>query len=551
MKGGVVAIVLATTMLAAGGVRAGPSSTRTVLLYDNSGSMRTSDPSRLAAAAALLYVRLAKKHDRVGLVVFDDDAKVVEPIRRGKPRRSRFKRKLARLRRDGATTHIGRALEVGLGALGPPRKGVKDVVVLLTDGRVDLGRARKAELPAERGRIRTELVDAYRERGVPLYTIAFTDASDRGLMEELAGRTNGAFRYIENARDLHRAFSDLFVVASGTSSLPIRDGAVVVDSSVNRTSLVMSKVQPGDRNTVVAPDEEVLSQDSLRRGMKWKSSSSYDHVELKSPQAGAWQMKGADGKPPEAMALIQDSSLELKVRFGPKDATVDDVLEFVVELIDKGKRVQSFRRLKSMSVEAQVEDSQRNRRTILFKPGQEAGLYVGKIGDHGSAGQHSVVVTAISPALQRQWKGNFTIRPPCFQSKVKVEDPQPVAMVRLGPDCPTYKKVKVEVARHLDKASPVWRAAKLDKETGIYARVLKPLEHGEDGVARIRVSAKTSDGYVVKVEPEPVRLPKAKGGDWSVVGLRLAYINIPLFGFLGLAYLVVRLMRSDPELDDD
>ncbi len=536
----------------AGPASARPTPTRTMILFDNSGSMQTSDPRRLAESAALLYVQLAKKSDRVGLVVFDGRARVTIPLGSSPPRRRTFSRRLRRLRLDGATTDIGRALDVGLDALGPPRPGVKDVVVLLTDGRVDLGRARQQRLPQERQRIVTEVVDRYRERDVPLYTIAFTDASDRGLMEEIAGRTQGAFRYIENARELHRAFSDLFVVASGTSSLPVRDGAVVVDSSVGQTSLVMSKTQPGARNTVVAPDEEVLNPASRRKGVKWRSADSYDLVELKSPQAGAWQMQGADGKPPPAVALIQDSSLDLEVKFGPKEATVDDTMRFTVELVDNGARVKSFRRLKSLSVEAQIEHPSRKRRTILFEAGPEPGLFVGRFEKPGAPGQYGVTITAMSPALQRQWKGSFTVRPRCFEHKVRLDEPEPVIMVRLAADCPVYRDVRVEVARHIDLTHAKWIPVDQNQTTGIFGTRLEPLGPGEKGVARVRVNAVTTDGFEINYEPDPVRLPEASGDQWIlIVGKRLAIINIPLLVFGGIGFAIYRAMRAKADMLDD
>ena len=546
---GLGGLIVAHLMMSSGPATASAAKTRTVLVYDNSGSMRTSDPRRLAAAAALLYVQLAKKGDEVGLVVFDKTARVAVPLHPN-PRQSTFARALGRLRLNGPTTDIGRALDEALVELGPPAPGVKNVVVLMTDGKVDLGKARRLELPAEHQRIRTTVVQRYRARGVPVYSIAFTEAADRRLLGEVAGRTQGAFRYIKTPQSLHRAFSEMFVVASGSSSLPIRDGAVVVDSSVKQTSLVMTKTGPNAGNKVVAPDEEVLDAKSRRAGVKWKSSSSYDLVELETPQAGAWQMMDKDGKAPEALAIVKDSSLDLEVTYGPKDATVDDTLQFKVQLTENGKRISSFSRLKNLSVEAKIEGSDGTTRTVLFEATDKPGLFQGRI-NNAAIGQHTITVTAISPALQRQWRGNYAILPRCFEHKVKTDGAQPVAMVRMAKLCPQYDDLRIEVARKLKGKMPKWMPLESISE-GLYGLRLEPLGPGERGEAHLRIAAKTKDGYDISIMPEPIGLPEAPKGQWmAVVGERLAYINIPLFGLVAIAFLIRRSMTYSPELPDD
>ena len=527
-----------------------PMRTRTVLAFDNSGSMRLNDPHRLAQAAAMLYVQLAKRGDKVGLVVFDRKARTAVPI--GDPARhlKKFSRKLVKLRLNGATTDIGRALEASLRALGPPKKNVRDVVLLLTDGHVDLGRSRKNEVPREIDRILSKVVRKFRARGVSLYTIAFTPEADRALMDELARRTNGAFRYIGSANELHRAFSDLFAVASSASSLPVKDGSVVVDTAVKQTSLVMSKRNPGDQNKVITPDEEVLDANSQRKGVTWKSESSYDLVELNKPQAGSWQMKDQNGKSADAVAIIQDGALDLDVVFGPKDATVDDELQFDVQLLENGKRIANFARLKDMVVEATIEGPDRKRRTVAFEKSDRPGKFIGRV-RNADVGHYGVQITAMSPALQREWRGSYAVRASCFKYKVKLDDGPPVVLARKNKECPAYKDLKFEVARHLRKTEPEWLALKPDKK-GVYRHEMAPLLPGEKGTARLRFTGKTQDGYPVLFEPEPVPLPEPDAAAWmSVIGSRLAYINIPLLLFGGIGFAFYRVMKKREEVYDD
>ena len=542
-----LAWVVAVALCAVGQTAmARPTPTRTVIVFDNSGSMRTNDPQRLAEAATMLYVQLAKRGDQAALVVFDRKARVATRLGPVSRQQRAFSKRLARLRLNGATTDIGRALDVALRTLGPPRPDTSDVVVLLTDGKVDLGRSQRARLAREVNRIRSEVVARYQQRRVPLYTIAFTDQADRALMEDLARRTGGAFRHINSAGDLHQAFSELFAVASSASSLPITNGEVVVDSTVNKTSLVLTKRSPEDENAVVTPDEEVLKKGDRKDGVKWKSSPSYDLVELKKPDPGAWQMLGSDGKPPKAMAIIQDSALDMEVRSAPSSPTTDDVMEFMVELVENGERLRSYARLKDMTVEGVIEEPNRKRRTLLFDAGDAPGRFVGHV-TNTEAGQHGIMISAMSPSIQRQWRGSYDVRPPCFERKVRFDEEGPVALVRLAKSCPPYSNVKVEVARILEGEKPRWRKVK-PNASGLYAERLEPLGPGEKGVIRLRMRAKTEGGHAIMVEPEPYEMPPAPSSAWmSVVGMRLLYINVPLviLGLVGLFAFKVLKQREE------
>lgn len=545
----VVVVAVVAAMVVVGHAEARPTPTRTVLVFDNSGSMRKNDPHRLAQAAAMLYVQLAKKGDEIGLVVFGDRARVAVPLTPFSSARMRLSHPLAGLRLDAATTDIGAALETALRTLGPPKAGASDVVVLLTDGRVDLGRGRQEALRTELVRIRTSVAARYRARGVPLYAIAFTEEADRVLLEELAGQTHGSFRFITSARDLHRAFSQMFAMASSASSLPVREGQVVVDDSIRQTSLVLSKSSEAP-NAVLAPDEEVLRGSSRRHGVKWKTSGAYDLIELTKPQTGPWQMLGPDGTPVDAMAIVQDSSLDLDVSFGPKDATVDDPMTFLVKLVEDGGPVRNFARLKNMSVEAIVESPSGRRRTQLFEaqptaPGEFIGRFI-----NPEAGHYAIQVSAASPVLQRQWKGAFLVRPRCFLSEVRTDTRPPLAMIRLAPECPKYREVSVEMARHLAGTEPVFQPVPAAGR-GYYEGTVSPLGPGERGGVQFRLRAVTQDGDRIELMPPEVPLLEAAPGAWlEVVGKRFMLINIPILAVAGVVIGVMQLRRRQ-ELDSD
>ncbi|MEO1337227.1 MAG: vWA domain-containing protein, partial [Myxococcota bacterium] len=163
----IVGLLFAVSQTAA--ASPGRSRTRSVIVFDNSGSMRQNDPQRLAEAATMLYIQLSKPTDEVGLVVFSNEGRMAVPLGPVSTQGRKIARRLSRLRLNGARTDIGDGLEAALRALEPPQPDARDVVVLLTDGMVDLGVRAEAEHVRSNRWLRTEVVGRYLRRKTPLY----------------------------------------------------------------------------------------------------------------------------------------------------------------------------------------------------------------------------------------------------------------------------------------------------------------------------------------------------------------------------------------------
>jgi len=208
---------------------------RAIILLDVSGSMRHNDPPRLSVAAAQLFVDLAQPQDAVGLVVFSDRGVPLVPLRAltNSTSRTLLHTPLRTLMFTGQTTDLAAALEAGLASLPPdPDKTHRDLVLLLTDGQLDLGQWRRSEEPALLTHIRQVILPQYRQRGIGLHTIAFTAEADQAFLQEIAQATGGAFRFIEDAAILHKAFSQFFILAHQSDSFPLDHEHFVIDKSV-------------------------------------------------------------------------------------------------------------------------------------------------------------------------------------------------------------------------------------------------------------------------------------------------------------------------------
>jgi Mg-chelatase subunit ChlD len=162
---------------------------RVVILFDTSGSMLQNDPQQLSRTAAKLFLDLARPADTLGLIAFSDRAVPLVPLTSlsAPVIREGFHAQLRALAFTGKTTDLAAALQAGLASFPATATGTsRDLVLLLTDGRLDLGPARRAEEPGALATIRQTLLPQYRQRGITLYTIAFTDKADQELLQEMA-----------------------------------------------------------------------------------------------------------------------------------------------------------------------------------------------------------------------------------------------------------------------------------------------------------------------------------------------------------------------------
>jgi Mg-chelatase subunit ChlD len=515
---------------------ASPAATRTVIVFDNSGSMKKNDPGRLSDAAARLYFELARPGDEVALVAFDEKAKVMIPLGR-RVNRDEVARALESLRFTGPTTNIGAALEAAAHVLGDETPaGRKDRVLLITDGQVDLGPARAEQVPGEVTRISGPLAEQFRSRAAPVYTIAFTAEADRELLEKVAVKSGGLHRYIPSPSELHKAFTEMFVLAGDAESLPVEDGEVTIDESIGSAHMVLSKNHPDDHNKLVAPDEGEVSADHPRDGVEWTSAPSHDVVRLTRPQAGQWNIEQPEGVH-GAVAIVGESDLQFVVRVGPTPATVQDPVHFEAELLEHGERVVAYARLKEVKVVARIKDpSGHNREIELQADPKEKGLFVAEV-ENEVVGEHAVVVTIAGPQVERERRVAYRVLGPCFSAAYDATQHQ--LRVTAAEVCPRYTALAANMAKKVKGQKAIESKLEADASGGFVGDV-EPLEAGSSGRVMVQIVGRTSDGYPVRYLLPELNLPAPpKTLTSSLWGKILVYGDGPLFFVAAAAFLLL------------
>ena len=219
-----VAMVVAAITSAAQEENAG---IKMVLMVDNSGSMRVNDQeSLLNDAIAQLLARLSPA-DEVGLIVFDRDARLVRPLRPAGDLSMRpdLLASLAAIDYSGQLTNIPEGVERGLYEL--KRTGSTDerrTLVVLTDGIIDMGSREEDDAGARW--LRESLLPDARQAGVRIFAIAFTEAADYELLQNMAHETGGGYLRALESADLAATFESLERALSAPVAAPAAPASV-------------------------------------------------------------------------------------------------------------------------------------------------------------------------------------------------------------------------------------------------------------------------------------------------------------------------------------
>jgi hypothetical protein len=376
-----------------------------VLIVDSSGSMKWTDPRRLRVPAAKIFLSLLGDQDRAGIISFSDNGYPVLGLTpAGKANRPRLLAAVEKVSEKGAYTNLHAALAKGLDMLareGDPQR--RRMLVLMTDGKMDTGDWDRDRKLIET--IRAELIEQARQAGVEVYTIAFTEASDMALMQEIAERTAALSRLASNDRELHEVFSQIFESAKQPDMLPIEGGRFMVDAAVEEMTIVASKATAEVKVSLETPDGRSIDAANAGSGVRWFKSEQFDMVTVEKPPAGDWRLVSSDNRGDRAYVV---TNLGMDARVGEKPVYVDAPqtgeawLHQNAEIIAKPEILGSTRFSVSVTppegetVEVQLADAGMD--------GDRAagdGVY-GNVLAFARPGQHKLRIVAQNPNFQRE-----------------------------------------------------------------------------------------------------------------------------------------------------
>jgi len=383
---------------------ASPLSLDVLLLIDHSNSMwgkggAGSDPDLLRVQAANLFIAYlgvdtARTGSRLGVIHFGGDSELIVPLTPLNEAENRkvIRDAIANPARMDWTDPLG-ALQLAYETLFPQDQrdlARRPVVILLSDGKPELGPARSSEERAAYVADLRALVERFRQLDCPIFTVALsneaTDADPdiqtlyRNLWQEIAARTPPAeYHEARAAADLPHVYHAIVArLTDAVAGDPVVETEVdgqaahtlVVEEGLAKLTLVILRSDPALEVRLVRPGGAPVRSSDPDVGRTGEPGATREEVwTIADPRPGRWTLElRGDGsvvvwqdRIPQVNSHTATCSIEMKrppehipaghpisvtgiyVRRGAKGATlVEPSLQIILELRRAGLIEASF-----------------------------------------------------------------------------------------------------------------------------------------------------------------------------------------------------------------
>ncbi|MBK8978473.1 MAG: von Willebrand factor type A domain-containing protein [Planctomycetes bacterium] len=278
-------------------------------VVDTSGSMAEGQRIELVKDALRALTGQLDSRDRLGIVAFNNDARLVLPLTRGNER-AVIAQAIDELTAQGSTNaEAGLLLGYELAAAADGTEA-DQTVVLLSDGVANVGDTNQAHILDE--------VAKHRLAGVRLNTVGVGMNNHNDVfLEQLADGGDGLCDYVDDARAVHRALVDRF---TGAFQPVAADVKLQVEFEPGR---VLRWRQLGYENRAVA--DTAFRDDSVDGGEIGSGHQVTALFELETAEGPDAALRAADGfatvhvrwLPPRRAGGGERAASELSLRVGP------------------------------------------------------------------------------------------------------------------------------------------------------------------------------------------------------------------------------------------
>ena len=177
------------------------------LVIDRSGSM-SGHPLEMARQAAQAGIRLLEPHDRVSVVIFDDEVETLIPSQQVTDK-EKLCREIERITSGGSTALHAGWLDGATQVAQHPDERALNRVLLLSDGQANVGKIRVNEIVPD--------VRGLTARQVSTSTMGLGRDYDEDLLRGMAEAGDGNFEHIEHSSQLPGFFESEFHGMSRTT----------------------------------------------------------------------------------------------------------------------------------------------------------------------------------------------------------------------------------------------------------------------------------------------------------------------------------------------
>ena len=275
-----------------------------IIVMDDSGSMRDSDPQELALDGAKLFIDLLPAGKaNISVILYGRDAITIVSLTsvESASKKEIIKSTLVKeISYRQTMTDYGAALELAVSNL-IDASSQKAAILLFTDGNLEL-------YGGDAGKVENQLEGAIgycKGMGWPIYTIGlnFDGTVDKASLEEISRGTDAGSPLItKEPRELSEFFSEIFKRyyknIQPRETVDVKEGnafyKIEIPQMVLETSIVINGVGPDTATVLMGPSGQVIEFDNVLY-QKFRGKA-YNVIKLVEPVSGEWsvQISGLD-----------------------------------------------------------------------------------------------------------------------------------------------------------------------------------------------------------------------------------------------------------------
>lgn len=399
-----------------------------VLLLDTSGSMLATDPQALRYEGAKLFINLLRPGDRVAVIAFDQNARIVSPFisHDDEVATKNLDDTVGKLSASGIYTDLLSGVEAARDLIKEnKRPDANAIILLLSDGKMDPDPAIGTAAFRSEQLLNSVLPDL-KSKSIKVNTIYFSEQADQQLLSEIALASEGASAFATSVDVIHKSFADLFLAVKKPQVVPLTGRGFSIDEDVTEATFYLNRAE-NQELILTSPSGKEIKSDTTDFSIKWFEGQRFDVVTIESPEAGSWRVQGLASADGFATVL---TNLKL-VSDWPNNVTAAEPNLLQVRLNEGDKPVELKEVSSNTRYGVQIVPTDKVAEPILEEPLYDDGTHGDKIAGDGifsqritleNPGDYRMWLVAKAPTFDRRQQLPFKVKPPLIQIVVSREE---------------------------------------------------------------------------------------------------------------------------------
>jgi hypothetical protein len=238
-----------------------------IILIDNSGSMKGTDPYRLSIVAASMLIDTMGEEVNLNVIAFGDNVRYSERLSQ-KPSRESLKSKLSELSFSDNRTNLKEGIEEAIAELKEVQGG--KTIIVLSDGKEDP----VGGLTEQHMKELFELTEEAHKARIKVNCIGLSKGADEDTLLKISSSTAGDYFFCENPSELFNVFNKMFGNIRGFdtvtqfSTIDNKDKEIKLSSYIEEVIIRVASCDNTQPLTEVSFDNNINT--SYKSGDKYK-----------------------------------------------------------------------------------------------------------------------------------------------------------------------------------------------------------------------------------------------------------------------------------------